>query len=340
MLKQRQLKWWVIALLWVASFSMTTQATPILRYDITYKAHYLECAILMNDKTVFNTARLDSLFPQRVNYSHGITQYVDEGLNKIDVRVADAVYFLINEKAEEAYCSVTVTALEAAIKEDLPKKREVLHLNFTLKEIEDQEGNKKPIVVTEGSRLHGKPISEESILLLSSREKDIYADGSVIIKYSTYDYQTMLEQKADLSWVNRSTPIQDTPAIRELALAKYREISQAIEHEAWDELKELLEPGLSEMAALKFMSREAYFDELREQVFNGIVRDIKYLGWQADVFDPDSYKFAIYANGKLFEFYHLRNNEASPTSWTKGKTRMWFSPVFTLINGEVKVGAM
>lgn len=93
------------------------------------------------------------------------------------------------------------------------------------------------------------------------------------------------------------------------------------------------------MAALQFMKRDEYFDVLKKQLFDNLAFDAIYGGWKADVFQPENYEFDIYVGGKLFNFYHLKNNQASPTNWTKDKTRQWFSPTLTLINGEVKVGA-
>ena len=325
-----------------ASFSMTTQATPVVRYDISYQVNYTGCLVELNNMGIFNTATMDSneLFPVLFNYRHGISQYINHGVNKLEVRLEDAAYFLRNEHYQDAYCRVSITAMVADRAEDRPRSYEVLALNFKIKEIEDADGHKKPVLVAEDSYESFQPIPEGKIKRVLTDPTDIYGDQSVIITFDTFGHEIELQQAMPLSWIEKSTPIKDTPEIRRLALEKYKAIQATITEGDWNALKRELEPGLSEMAALNFMSREAYFDQLYEQLFWELYLTARSSRWQEDRFDPDNYKFQVIADGKLFKFFHLRNNEASPISWTKDGRRTWFSPVLTLINGEVKVGAM
>ncbi len=328
----------IILVLGVMIF-MSTQAKPIIRYDIAYEVHYMSCAVEVNQQTIFNTALQNLIFPNRFTFRHGVTQYINQGKNLFSVRVDDAAYFLRKSHAKDAYCRVSVIELSAPDVASEPEHREVFSLTFKIKEVEDDSGNKKPIIITKGSRLNGREMAEGNIYFEKSRVQDIYGDQSIIVTLPTYSFVTNIDQQASLSWVQNATPVKDTPDIREKALAKYKELQIAIENSQWEELKDLLEPALTEMAELKFMTRDAYFDLLKKQVFNSIEEKIKYGGWEADVFNPKDYTFKIYTHGKLFNYYHLRNNEASPTSWTNGDTRTWFSPTLIYINGEVKVGA-
>lgn len=328
-------------LLQLAMSEDVTKETLMVRYDINYRVHLMGCAVDLNNKNIFNTANIDKErgFLELFTYTHGVTQYMNKGENLFNIRVDDAAYFLRPKEKNRAYCEVTVTAIIVHPETEEIKREDVFNVRFTIKEEADANGNKKPVISTEESMdYRQQSLAGREIKFLEKYSKDIYKDGSVFVTFPSYTRTLRVNHDIPLSWVNHATPVKDTPEIRRLALDKYKKIRIAIENREWDELKELLEPGLTDMATIKFMTRDEYFNQLREQLFNQLALDAQ-LGWKADPSIPEGYKFVLIANGKLFSYYYLRNNEASPVSWEKNNQRTWFSSTLTYINGQVKVAA-
>ena len=139
------------------------------------------------------------------------------------------------------------------------------------------------------------------------------------------------------SWVGATSVDVNDKVIRQKALAKYREIIKAIEGRNRNQLKELLEPALSEHAEFRGLDRDSYFDLLEEQLFNDLYR---LDGWILKKFNEDTFTFETYGHGKLFAYYFNKDYELSPISWNfPPRIVKWFSPKLMYLDGEVKVGA-
>ena len=308
----------------------------LVSYDITYKINYMTCVTDLNDLTLFDSVAVVGKKgkPVLFNYSVDITQYIDEGDNQFKVLVDNAHQFLTPEQVDQAYCDMSVKASALNPETNQLETKEVLHFRASLKRIEE-DGQSKVIITTEKS---DSPLMSDIVRLVEHDNVDVYKDGSVIVERPWFQTNLQVNHPVtEFSWVN-ATPVEaNDPEIRQKALAKYREIIKAIERKDRQQLKELLEPALSEHAALRGTDRDSYFDLLEEQLFNNLYN---LLGWVRKDFSEETFTFETYGHGKLFAYYFNTDYRLSPISWNYPPRRVkWFSPKLMYINGEVKVGA-
>lgn len=327
-----------IVLIEAMVMNVNAKENNFVSYDVSYKANQMTCISRLNEATIFDTISLVGVGkgqPVLLNYGVNISQYIDEGQNEFKVLVDNAHKFLTPEQIANAYCDMRVTARAMNPKTREQESREVLHFRASLKTIEEN-GESKVIIVTDTD--NKEPLQGDIVRLNENWDVDVYKDGSVIVERPWF--QTNLQVNHPIthfSWIN-ATPVEENDReIRQKALVKYREIIQAIERKDRNQLKELLEPALSEHAELRGTDRDSYFDLLEEQLFNNLYNTST---WWVMPFKEDEFTFKTYGHGKLFSYYYTRDYELSPITWENDLKRVkWFSPKLMYLDGEVKVGA-
>lgn len=327
----------IVLLVGLIMMSVKAEVKNIVSYDVSYKVNNMTCISTVNEAIIMNTLKLirSKKLPVLFSYSINISQYIDEGNNEFKILVDNAHQFLTPAQIEQAYCEMKVNASTLNPETNQLETKRVLDFKASLKTIEE-DGESKVVIVTE--KLSDTPLMSDIVRLAESWDIDVYKDGSVIVERPWFQTNLQVNHPHSyFSWVG-ATPVDvKDQVIRQKALAKYREIIKAIEGRNRNQLKELLEPALSENAEFRGLDRDSYFDLLEEQLFNNLYNTS---AWWVMPFKEEEFTFETYGHGKLFAYYYTMDYELSPITWENDFNRVkWFSPKLMYHDGEVKVGA-
>ncbi len=315
------------------------QDTPQVKYQLHFKANYISCIVRINGVFVYST--YDTVGkgknPIQISFGQDITQYVDQGENELSIEATNIAEYIPSHRIEQSYCEVDILAtVKTPTTGDIERKT-VSNIRYSYEE-------------------NPKWLKRNFPYLLSVDESNINLDerlssNKVGLKQLPHGYdankkpiQKTLASRAftvnhyqPFSWVNDSTPFENTPENKKRLWDKYQEILKAVADKDKKAVRQLVEPGVSDMA-------RHYGDSNAEGQFEFSFADTfyHYFNLNPDVYKAnpltiDDYDLEIYAGGKLFRLNQKGYTLVSPLQWensVRGTTRI-YNPIFTFIDGKI-----
>ena len=304
------------------------QAIDIPRYWVQYQMNNMHCTIRLNGVFLYSTV-VGSAGKNIVNrtFGHSIGEVLDEGKNEIEVlgfNLADIDLFGVSdEDLKDGYCDVTITASLLNPKSGEEERYEVVNLRATY-------NDEKELVFSESHRYGDRSLSEN--YYTEPYEPNYSPDGTQSIKRLLGKRQFKVNHPQPFSWT-QAEPFEDTLENRQQLWEVYNQIRTAIQQKDMKALKELFEPGASELAKYKGSNLNRHFQmqvELSMSDFIGLKKEY----WREP--NIEDYELKLYAGGKLFQLVKKNALVASPIVIDKPRVRA-LNPMFTYVNGKIGV---
>jgi len=152
----------------------------------------------------------------------------------------------------------------------------------------------------------------------------------------TYGQHINVAAAYPFQWIHQSSPLSDTQETKKVVWDKYMEIKQAIQNKDKAKIKQLAEPGLSDVANYQGDDVNNHFDIVFDQLLQDYF-DFDPEVWQYQNMSMDDFNLEIYAEGRLFRLVEKGAYIASPLTWKNIYTEHYrsYNPLFTLINGKI-----
>lgn len=310
---------------------------PQVKYQLRFKANNIPCLVRINDVFVYNTRDTGNAIPGQISFGQDITQYLDQGQNMLSIEATNLAEYINSKRIEQSYCEVDILATVKNPTTGDMESKIVSNIRYSY---EDKPKDSKlifPYLLSVGEsninldeRLSSNEIELKQLPYIYDGNKEPAQKTLASRSFVVNNYQPF-------SWVNDSTPFEDTPENKKMLWDKYQEILKAVADKDKKAVRQLVEPGVTDMAKYYGDSNaegqfEFSFADTFEHYFN-LNPDV----YEADPLTIDDYDLEIYADGKLFRLNQKGYTLVSPLQWknsVRGTTRI-YNPIFTFINGEI-----
>lgn len=317
----------------------TEKNTSQVKYQLRFKANYISCIVRINGVFVYST--YDSVGknnnPIQISFGQDITQYLDQGVNELSIEATDIAEYIPSKRIEQSYCEIDILATVKNPTTGNAESKIVSNIRYSY---EDKPKTSKLIFpyllsthesnIDLDRRLSSNEIELKQLPHVYDANKEPMQKTLASRSFTVNNYQPF-------SWVNDSTPFEDTPENKKMLWDKYQEILKAVADKDKKAVRQLVESGVTDMA-------KYYGDDNAEGQFEFSFADTfeHYFNLNPDVYEAepltiDDYNLEVYADGKLFRLNQKGYTLVSPLQWknsVRGTTRI-YNPIFTFIDGEI-----
>lgn len=310
--------------------------TPQVKYQLRFKANYIPCIVRINDVFVYNT-RDNIKVPKQLSFGQDITQYLDQGNNVLSIEATNIVKYISANNIDQGYCEVDILATVKNPTTGDVESKIVSNIRYSYEEKPKSSNLGFPYLLSiDGSnQILDQRLSSNQILLKQLPYG--YDANKKPIQKTLASRSFVVNNYQPFSWVNDSMPFEDTPENKKMLWDKYQEILKAVAEKDKKAVRQLVEPGVTDMA-------KYYGDSNAEGQFEFSFADTfaHYFNLNPDVYEAnpltiDDYDLEIYAGGKLFRLNRKGYTLISPLRWensVRGTTRV-YNPIFTFIDGKI-----
>ena len=314
----------------------TENKTPQVKYQLRFKANYIPCIVRINNVFIYNT-RDNIKVPKQLSFGQDITQYLNEGENELSIHATNIVKYISANNIDQSYCEVDIIATIKNPHTDNIESKIVSNIRYSYEEKPKNSDLDFPYLLSiDGSNQTLDQRLASNQILLKQLPYGYDANKKPIQKtLATREFTVNHHQP--FCWVNDSTPFEDTPENKKMLWDRYQEILKAVAEKDKKAVRQLVEPGVTDMA-------KYYGDSNAEGQFEFSFADTfeHYFNLNPDVYEAnpltiDDYDLEIYAEGKLFRLNRKGYTLISPLRWensVRGTTRV-YNPIFTFIDGEI-----
>ncbi|MHC5225600.1 hypothetical protein [Ignatzschineria sp. LJL83] len=312
---------------------------PQVKYQLRFKANYISCIVRINDVFVYST--YDSVGknndPIQISFGQDITQYLDQGVNQLSIQADNMAEYIPSHRIEQSYCEVDILAIVKNPTTDDIESKVVNNIRYSY---EDKPKDSRLIFpyllsIQESNMSLDERLTSNEVEL--KQLPDLYDKNGEPIQETLASRTFVVDNYQPFSWVNDSTPFKNTPENKKMLWDKYQEILKAVADKDKKAVRQLVEPGVTDMA-------KYYGDSNAEGQFEFSFADTfeHYFNLNPDVYEAnpltlDDYDLEIYAEGKLFRLNRKGYTLISPLRWensVRGTTRV-YNPIFTFIDGKI-----
>lgn len=310
-----------------------------VRYQMMFKTNYIQCVVRINDVFIYDTYdSVGSDNPIQLSFGQGVTEFLNRGKNTLSVEVSNMAEYIPAREIPNAYCEVTIMASVDNPQTGSVDNKVVSNIRYTYVPRPEESDSIFPYLMS---------IKESNYELDNN-----LASPNIVLKELDYTYdadkepvQNMIATRSftvnhpqPFSWVNRSTPFEDTPANRQKLWDKYNEIRNAIERKDKKAIRKLVEPGVSDMAAYYGDTVNNHFEDSFSLIFDSFFNLNRKL-YFPDQGELSDYDLEIYNDCKLFRLNQKGYTLISLLQWenfVSGVTRR-YNPIFTYIDGNILI---
>lgn len=315
-----------IGLLIILGVMSMAQAIDIPRYWVQYQMNNMHCTIRLNGVYLYSTIGKSRTVINKT-FGHTIGEVLDQGENELEIlahNLADIDLFgVTDEGLKDGYCDVTITASLLNPKSGEEERYEIVNLRATY-------NDEKELVFSESHSYGDKSLSEN--YYTEPYEPNYSPDGTQAIKRLLGKRQFKVNHSQPFSWT-KAEPFEDTLENRQKLWAVYNQIRTAIQQKDMTTLRELLEPGITELADYEGSNVRRHFQQQVELAMSDFI-GLKLQYWGKPNFED--YELKLYARSKLFQLVEKNTFNASPIFIEKPRVRT-LNPVFTYVNGKIGV---
>lgn len=316
--------------------TMANENQHQVRYQLQFKANHIHCLIRVNGIYVYDTYdSVGNTDPIQLSFGHGITEFLNQGKNELLVEATSFVEFIPKSEISNSYCEVSIIAMVDNPETGGVDQKIVSNIRYTYQpKPKDSEAIFPYLLsIDESNKDLDKILSSNFIVLEQAlpypKKKGQYIQQTLATR--TFD----VNHTQPFSWVNRSTPFEDTPENRQKLWEKYNEIRTAIENKDKKAIRKLVEPGVTDMAKFYGDTPDNHFEFSFDVIdfFFNLNRNI----YMAEPLTLDDYDLEIYAGGKLFRLNEKNYTLVSPLQWKNPMTKVTerYNPIFTYIDGKI-----
>ena len=314
----------------------TEQNTPQVKYQLRFKANYIPCVVRINNVFIYDTYNSEKI-PKQLSFGQDITQYLDQGKNELSILATNIAEYIPSHRIEQSYCEVDILAtVKNPTTGDIERKT-VSNIRYLYEKNPKWLKRNFPYLlsVDESNINLDERLASNQISL--KQLPHLYDANNDPIQETLASRSFIVNHHQPFSWVNDSTPFENTPENKKRLWDKYQEILKAVADKDKKAVRQLVEPGVSDMARY-------YGDSNAEGQFEFSFADTfhHYFNLNPDVYKAnpltiDDYDLEIYAGGKLFRLNQKGYTLVSPLQWensVRGTTRI-YNPIFTFIDGKI-----
>ncbi|MHC5225726.1 hypothetical protein [Ignatzschineria sp. LJL83] len=323
-----------LVLMVLLGFISLSMANPVTYY-MKFKANGMRCLLTINDVYIYSPVQHSPKIPRLVSLGHGVTEYLQQGENTVSVILSNNAEYIPKSEIENGYCEVEIIAMAANELGEVESKV-VSHMRHTY--VPRPEGSDSIFpyhLSTSESNTELDPLISPNGIESIERPHNYDANNEPV--QSIRSNQTLIvHHETPMSWSQRATPFEDTEANKRKLWNKYQEIKQIIQTQDKRALRQLAEPGATDMARIFGRDVEAHF----ETTFKEVIQDFFEIDteYYRDEYIPyEDYELEIYAEGKLFRLNRKGFLISSPLRWYNpfNQESLIYNPLFTFIDGEI-----
>ena len=307
-----------------------TMATPVTYY-MKFKANQMRCYLYINDIYIYHTEEIARL----ISLGHGVTEYLKKGSNGITLFVNNNAEYIPKTEIEKGYCEVEIIAM-VVNEEGKTESKVVSHMRHTYIPKPEDSDSIFPyhLSIAESNLDLDENIAPNDINVTELPYK--YDADNEPVQAIRSERELIVHHQNSMSWADKSTPFENTEANKRKLWEKYQEIKRAINRKDKEAIRQLSEPGVSDMARIFAKSTDDYF----ETAFNDTIKDFFEVDteyYRDEHLPYEDYELEIYADGKLFRLNRKGYLISSPLRWYNpfNQESLIYNPLFTFIDGEI-----
>jgi len=291
-------------------------------YIAEMKAKKIYCNFFVNGIPALSTAGYVAM--REYTFSDNISRTLGEGKNIISIQAMN-----LPVTPEDAYCEMTITAFVENEKTGEGESKEVTSIRVSY----DEDGN---FTVQESQKYGAQSLTNEPKLTILNKAS--YAEKATgLINDALAERElNILHPYKHHSWIDKSTPITNTPENFKKVWAKYEEFRAAMAAKDRAKILELIQPGTAETEILQGNPETQFWTNSIMSVYDE--------AWAAEDFqmkpvNPEDYELIISADGRLFRMNYIKTitPRASPIEYNQNDDEVNINPDFTMIDGKVVV---